>query len=118
MREEAYKRIGHLYPKVELPDGTSATVVAWLWARTIPCSNPACGLQMPLMTTFQLSKKKGNEHWIKPVINRESNTISWVVQTHKEGIPKPTINRTGAYVVDAGLLLNYRMSGNKRKLGK
>ena len=38
MREEAYKRIGHLYPKVQLPDGTSATVVAWVWARTVPCS--------------------------------------------------------------------------------
>lgn len=58
MREEAYKRIGHLYPKAQLPDGTSATVVAWLWARTVPCSNPACGLEMPLMKTFQLSKKE------------------------------------------------------------
>ena len=40
MREEAHKRIGHLYPKAQLPDGTSATVVAWLWARTVPCSQP------------------------------------------------------------------------------
>ena len=102
MREAAYKRIGHLYPKVELSDGTSATVVAWLWARTIPCSNPACGLQMPLMPTFQLSKKTGNEHWTKPVVNRESNTISWIVQTNDEGIPKPTVNRTSAYCCGCG----------------
>ena len=79
--KEAHKRIGHLYPKATLPDGTAATVVAWLWARTVPCANPACGLQMPLMKTFQLSKKKGNEHWVKPIIDRETNTISWVVQT-------------------------------------
>ena len=102
MREEAHKRIGHLYPKAQLPDGTSATVVAWLWARTIPCSNPACGLQMPLVKTFQLSKKKGNEHWIKPVIDQQTNTISWVVQTHNEGIPKPTVSRTGAHCFACG----------------
>ena len=102
MREEAHKRIGHLYPKAALPDGTSATVVAWLWARTVPCANPACGLDMPLMTTFQLSKKKGNEHWIRPVVDRESNTISWVVQTNSEGVPKPTVNRTGAYCCGCG----------------
>ena len=100
MREEAYKRIGHLYPKVQLPDGTSATVVAWLWARTVPCINPACGLQMPLMKTFQLSKKQGNEHWIKPVVDKETKTISWIVQTHAEGVPKGgTVSKKGAFCV-------------------
>ena len=102
IREEAYKRIGHLYPKAELLDGTSATVVAWLWARTVPCANPACGLQMPLMKTFQLSKKKGNEHWIKPIVDRESNTIYWAVQTHNSGVPKPTVSRAGAYCCGCG----------------
>ena len=58
MREEAFKRIGHLYPKAKLPDGSDATVIAWLWARTVPCPNPACGVQMPLKTTFQASKKR------------------------------------------------------------
>jgi putative DNA methylase len=40
MRDEAYKRIGHLYPKVTLPKehgGGEATVIAWLWTRTITC---------------------------------------------------------------------------------
>ena len=103
MREEAHKRIGHLYPKVQLPDGTSATVVAWLWARTVPCINPACGLQMPLMKTFQLSKKKGNEHWTKPVIDRESNTISFIVQEHSGGVPKDgTVSKNGAFCIACG----------------
>lgn len=102
MREEAHKRIGDLYPKVQLPDGTSTTVVAWLWARTVPCVNPACGIHMPLMKTFQLSKKKGNEHWVKPVVDRELNTISWVVQTDDQGIPKPTVSRTSAYCCGCG----------------
>ena len=117
MREEAYKRIGHLYPKAQLPDGTSATVVAWLWARTVPCANPACGLQMPLMTTFQLSKKKGNAHWVKPIVDRESNTISWVVQTHSEGIPKPTVNRTGAYCFGCGTAVKLPYVREQAKAG-
>ena len=118
MREEAHKRIGHLYPKAQLPDGTSATVVAWLWARTVPCINPACGLQMPLMKTFQLSKKKGNEHWTKPVIDRESNTISWVVQTHDEDVPKPTVSRTGAYCCGCGTAVKLNYVREQVKAGK
>ena len=118
MREEAYKRIGHLYPKAQLPDGTSATVVAWLWARTVPCANPACGLQMPLMKTFQLSKKKGNEHWIKPVVDRESNTISWIVETNNEGIPKPTVSRTRAYCCGCGTAVKLTYVREEVKAGK
>jgi putative DNA methylase len=57
MRDEAEKRIGHLYPKVRLPKeygGGEATVIAWLWARTVKCPNPACGAQMPLVRSFEL----------------------------------------------------------------
>lgn len=97
MREEAYKRIGEFYPKVKTGDGTEATVIAWLWARTVPCINPACRIPMPLLKTFQLSTKKGNEHWTLPVVERESNTISFVVQNHDAGVPdKATVNRNGA----------------------
>ena len=55
MRDEAEKRIGHLYAKVRLPKdqgGGEATVIAWLWARTVKCPNPACGAQMPLVRSF------------------------------------------------------------------
>ena len=69
MRERAWERIGHLYPRVKLPDGTEATVIAWLWARTIPCRNPACGIPMPLMRTFQISAKRGKLRWTKPLID-------------------------------------------------
>ena len=97
MRELAWERIGHLYPKAKLPDGTEATVIAWLWARTVPCSNPACGVAMPLTKTFQTSKKRGNEHWIKPVVDRDAKTISFEAQTSNEGVPKSgTVDRNGA----------------------
>ena len=94
MRQQAYARIGNLYPKAKLPDGGEATVIAWLWARTIPCPNPACGADMPLMTTFQASKKPNNRHWIKPVIHRDTQppTISFQVQNHDGDMPD--IDRT------------------------
>ena len=58
MKQEAIKRIGHLYPKAKLPNsqgGEEATVIAWIWARTITCPNPACGSTMPLASSFILS---------------------------------------------------------------
>lgn len=61
MKEEAQRRIGDLYPKVQVPaeqGGGEATVIAWLWARTVKCPNPACGCRTPLIKSFDLSKKK------------------------------------------------------------
>ncbi len=79
MREEAFKRIGHLYPQVEItaamaaerPDlkpyvGDKLTVIAWLWARTVKCPNPACNCEMPLLSSFVLSSKQGKEAYIFP----------------------------------------------------
>lgn len=82
MREEAFKRIGHLYPKVKItpelvanrPDlkgyqGEELTVIAWLWARTVKSPNPAFShADVPLASRFVLSSKKGKEVWVKPVI--------------------------------------------------
>ena len=82
MREEAEKRIGHLYPKVEItekmvaerPDlgrykGRKLTVIAWLWARTVKSPNPAfAAVEVPLASSFMLSAKKGKEAYVEPVI--------------------------------------------------
>lgn len=68
MREEAEKRIGHLYPKATLPDGSKANVIAWIWARTVTCPNPACGIEMPLVRSWWLGKKKGKEAYVVPEV--------------------------------------------------
>ena len=82
MRDEAERRIGHLYPQVEIteamvrerPDlerykGRKLTVIAWLWARTVRSPNPAfADVEVPLAATFMLSTKKGKEAYIEPVI--------------------------------------------------
>jgi putative DNA methylase len=82
MRDEAEKRIGHLYPKVEVttelaqdrPDlnlyvGKKLTVIAWLWARTVKSPNPAfTQVDVPLASTFMLSSKPGQETYVEPVV--------------------------------------------------
>jgi len=112
MREEAHKRVSHFYPaaitnrgvdSARIVGSTNLPVIAWLWARTVPCSNPACRSPMPLMKTFQLSKKKGDEHWTRPVVNCTLKTLSFVVQNHDTDVPKDgTVSRNKAVCVACG----------------
>jgi putative DNA methylase len=70
MRDEAEKRIGHLYPKAKLADGSEATVIAWLWARTVRSPDPAAkGAMVPLVSSFMLSTKEGKKAWVEVVID-------------------------------------------------
>lgn len=68
MYEKAKQQIGHLYPAAVLPDGSKATVMAWMWARTVVCPNPACSIEMPLVRSWWLRKKKGQEAYVIPRI--------------------------------------------------
>ena len=95
MRDEAEKRIGHLYPKVEVtaemakdrPDlegcvGRELTVIAWLWARTVKSPNPAFrNVDVPLATTFILSKRAGREAYVEPVVEGRGFRFSIKVGT-------------------------------------
>ena len=81
MRGEAAKRIGHLYPKARLPDGSEATVIAWLWARTVASPNPAAeGAHVPLVSSFVLSSKKSKEAVVVPVV--ENGGYRFTVKAH------------------------------------
>ena len=115
MREEAERRIGRLYPKVritpemarERPDleryaGRELTVIAWLWARTVRCPNPACGATMPLVRSFWLSKKKNRKAWVEPVVKSDGSGVEFRVATG-EGVPQDgTVNRRGARCLVCG----------------
>lgn len=73
MRGQAVKRIGHIYPDATIVDEKtkqriSATTIAWIWARTVTCSNPACGIEMPLVNSWWLGKKKGKESYVVPTL--------------------------------------------------
>ena len=99
MRNEAEKRIGHLYRKVKVPEeqgGGEATVIAWIWARRAECHNPACKAKMPLVTSFWLSKKTGKKAWIEPVVDKPNKTVQFEVKTGDGTPPEPTKIGRGA----------------------
>lgn len=84
IRERAKERIGHLYPHVELPKqygGGSATVIAWIWARTVPSPDPAfSSVNVPLASNFALSTREGKAVWIEPNVNKVSKSISYKIR--------------------------------------
>jgi len=102
MREEAKKRIGHLYPEVKItpemiaerPDlkpylGEHLKVIAWLWARTVRSPNPAFShAEVPLASSFVLSSKKGNEAYVEPKIEGDSYEF-----TVRVGLPSDEVKK-------------------------
>lgn len=93
MREEAFRRIGHLYPKAKLPDGREAPVIAWLWARMVVCPNPACGAHMPLVTSWKLATKKGKERFVRPVVDTAARTVRFEVADSEPEVEVPKLGR-------------------------
>ncbi len=98
MRNEAEKRIGHLYPKIKVTQeiiddgrsdlepyvGQSLNVIAWLWARTVQSPDPSLnGAHTPLIATWQISKKAGNEAWVEASVNRAKCEYQLVVHSGK-----------------------------------
>ncbi len=123
MRDEAERRIGHLYPKATLPKEYGegeATVIAWLWVRTVPCSNPACGVQMPLTSKWWLSKKSGKETWIEPQIDHTTtpSTISFTVKTGQGKPQDGTVSRQGARCLACGVPVPFDYIRSEGKAGR
>jgi putative DNA methylase len=125
MRKEAEKRIGYLYPKARMSKeagGLDALVIAWLWTRTVRCPNPACGCMMPLVKSFDLSKKKGKDVSASPVVDRSTSppTISFKVKNGCKSTHPGTVSRQGANCVACGsaISLTYiRAEGQKGAMG-
>ncbi len=122
MRDEAEKRIGHLYPKVTLPKeygGGEATVIAWLWTRTVTCPNPACGTQMPLVRSFCLSKKKGQRrHGLihRLIIAVAPPTIHFCCEGRQRHTRKIVRSMAGSYNVSAcGTTVPFRLYTQRRQ---
>ena len=131
MRDEAEKRIGHLYPKVliteemvkERPDlrqyeGKEQTVIAWIWARTVKCPNPACGATMPLVRSFALSKKKGKKAFVEPIIKFDRSGVDFVVRKSEKEPPTRTVERSGARCVVCNEPVPFTHVRNAGKAGK
>lgn len=111
MRDEAEKRIGKHYPKATLEEGTEATVIAWIWARTVTCPNPACGIEMPLVRSWWLGKKKGKEAWVRPIVVADAThpsgrRVDFEIGHGATGAPEAgtdgTVGRNGATCLACG----------------
>ena len=136
MRDEAEKRIGHLYPKVEVtsemakvrPDlkqyaGKKLTVIAWLWARTVKSPNPAFAkLDVPLASTFMLGTKPGKEAYVEPVI--ENGGYRFTVKVGKPKDAEMARNGTSAgkrkafNCLISGVPMGYDYIRNEAKAGR
>lgn len=122
IRDEAEKRIGHLYPKATLEDGSEADVIAWIWARTVICPNPACGIEMPLVRSWWLGKKKGKEAYVVPeVVDGEVRyTIGHDPKCAPSKDDAGTVGRNGAVCLACGAavpLAYVRGQGREAGLG-
>ena len=96
IRDRAFQRLEHFYPKVNLPKeqgGGEATVIAWLWARTVVCPNPACGGRMPMIRTFTLCTKAGKEAYVYPIVDHARKQVRFEVRMGKASPPVATKQR-------------------------
>ncbi|MGB3763987.1 MAG: DUF1156 domain-containing protein [Ornithinimicrobium sp.] len=130
MRDEAYRRIGVHFPLAKLEDGTSALVIAWIWARTVTCPNPACGIELPLVRTWWLGKKKGREAYIRPTVVGDPThpsglRVKYSIALDRSDAPSVsddgTVGRTGAACIacSAGVDLKYiRAEGQAGRIGQ
>lgn len=124
IREEAVKRIGHLYPKIELPmehGGGKATVVAWLWARTVKSPNPAYAhVDVPLVRSFWVSTRKNGETYVEPVISTDGSGYRFVVRTTGKPRLEGTMSRPGGICVMSGTAMPFayiRSEARAKRMG-
>jgi len=71
--EEAKKELAQFYP----PDPDGSIPVGYIWARTVPCQNPSCGAEIPLMRQTWLAKKKDKKVALRMVPNRKERRVEF-----------------------------------------
>ncbi len=103
IRHRAWEHIGHLYPTFN-----GEKVIAWLWARTVKSPNPAFrDVDVPLVRSFELSKKKGRRVWVQPRFDSQTRRVIFSIKREENGddpkmIQEGTVNRRGAYCLASG----------------
>lgn len=137
MREQAFERIGHLYPQVEVTAamaqdradlkpyvGDKLTVIAWLWARTVKSPNPAFShVDVPLVSSFILSSKAGKESWVEPII--DGDRYHFAIRTSKppaKASAGTTAGKRAAFIcLMSGVPVDYnyiRSEGQSGRIGE
>ena len=108
MRDEAERRIGHLYPDATGPNGEKLTPIAWIWARTVESPDPSWSAHVPLVASWTLSKRPGKPKvWIKPIIDRDNQTISYEICKGGEPSHERTVDRGGGTCIATGAAMPF-----------
>jgi putative DNA methylase len=140
MRDRAFQQIGHLYPKSQVPilgpNGKftgktfSANTIAWIWARTVSCPNPACGIDMPLSRTWWLGRKKGKEAYLIPTVVDDTGAtggrrVEFSIGRDPKNAPTKgndgSVGRKGAYCLACGATVELRYirtEGRAKRMGQ
>lgn len=120
MRDELERRVGKHYPQAMLGDGTKATVIAWIWARTVTCINPACGIAMPLVRSWWLGKKKGKQAWVVASVGdgKVTYSIGRAPDTAPAAETDGTVNRNGARCVNCGAAVDLEYIRTEGRAGR
>lgn len=129
IRERAEEQVGFAYPQVQSPDGTMSPVIAWIWSRTVKCPNPACAIDLPLVRSWWLGKRYGQEAFIRPSVVEDMATpsgrrVDFRVVHGSAGSFDPdkgTVDRRGARCISCGAeaSLDYvRREGKAKRMGQ
>jgi putative DNA methylase len=132
MQEEAFKRIGDLYPKIKIttemvserPDlkayeGCELTVIACLWTRTVRSPSPAFGeVDVPLVRSFVLSSRKDKEVWVEPVIEGGSYKLEVRLGKQPADATIGTVKRTGATCIMSQTAMPFKYIRAEGKAGR
>lgn len=112
--EEARKELEEFYPS----DPDENDPVGYIWARTIPCQNPTCGQDIPLMRSLWLAKKDNKKIALYPYVKSKKLQFKVVGKGH-EAFPKDfdpdngTVSRAVATCPICGTVID---DGTVRKL--
>jgi len=121
IQREAEKRIGDLYPKITTENKSELSVIAWLWARTVTCPNPACKSTVPLVRSYWLSNKGNHKTWINPKTSSVSKEMNFEVVNDKGSPPEGTmVRKKGAICPFCNTLLTLdyiRSEGIAKRIG-
>ncbi len=123
VRDEASRRLQPNYPPI-----AGKSPIAYLWARSVTCPNPACGIEMPLVNKWWLSKRKNRQVFAVPRIvgdatHRSGLKVMFDIRNAADEVLKPdggTVGRNGAVCIScqSPVALSYiREEGRAGRIG-
>lgn len=120
--QELRDSIGGFWPEARVPGGPAggSKVVAWIWARTVKSPDPAWDAEVPLVRSFELSSRGKARTWAEPVIDRETRSISFRIETGEGPVPDGTVSKDGARCLATGTPISFdyiRAAGKRDEIG-